>query len=409
MTRRLILFTANYPFTYNGGEVMFVAPELPLLSRYFSEVLLVPLHDGGGQLPLPPGCSLDRGLARFWRRAAAWYLLKAVTWPDFFPELWRGLTAGGWVGAARVWRWAGIAAATSSWLKLREQQAPVCVYSYWRGGQTLAAVRWAQGRPDKRVVVTRVHGYELYAEVYSRPFQPWVQLYRQVSLTMTVSQHGLDYLLALGVPQNKLKLARLGVAAARVRSPMSGDGVWRVVSCSNVIALKRVHFIAQALMALASLHTRCTVEWVHFGGGLALDALRELVKTAPVNLAVTLPGAVPNKVVWDHFETRPVDVFVLLSESEGLPVSIQEALAHGVPVVATHVGGVSEAVSGNGENGVLLKPGATVADVVAAMEQLLLASDEVRAARREAAWRTWAEKFDADRNHAATASLLSSL
>ena len=408
MTNKLILFTANYPFAYNGGETMFVAPEMPWLCQRFDEVVVVPLHDTGEQLPLPPGCLLDRGLARRWHKAAAWYLLKALVWPGFLSEAWRGVTRGGWVGGARVWRWAGVAAATRAWLAQQERSVPTCVYSYWRGGQTLAAVRWSRLHPGSNVV-TRVHGYDLYAEAFAPPFQPWVQLYQGVRLTMTVSLHGLEYLRTQGVSPDRLRLARLGVAAARIRSRPSEDGVWRIVSCSNVIALKRVHLVAQTLMALASQHGSRRIEWVHFGGGAGLDALRAQVAAAPANLSVTLTGAVPNKTVLAHYETHAIDVFVLLSESEGLPVVIQEALAHGVPVVATDVGGVSEAVNPNGENGALLKSDATSAEIVPVLERLLLASDETRTARREAAWRTWAEKFDSDCNHAATAARLNVL
>ncbi len=66
---------------------------------------------------------------------------------------------------------------------------------------------------------------------------------------------------------------------------------------------------------------------------------------------------------------RALDVFVLPSDWEGLPIAVLEALACGVPQVATDVGGTSEAVTG--DTGVLIPPGdaAALAEALVALLQ----------------------------------------
>ena len=84
------------------------------------------------------------------------------------------------------------------------------------------------------------------------------------------------------------------------------------------------------------------------------------------------------------------DVFVLSSRWEGLPRVIVEAMAAGVPVVSTDVGGISEAVEDR-VSGLLVPPGDHVA-LANALVQVL--EDPVLSARLRAAATTRVEEFD---------------
>ena len=410
IARHLVLFTTNYPFTYTGGETMFVHPEMPHLASEFAQegVTVVPLHDTGSQLPLPPGVRVDRGLATSWKRRKLWHYLRAVSWPGFFPELRRGWKQGGWVGAARVWRWTAVALCAWHWLRTfaPANRQPLLFYTYWRGGQTVAAVRHAAEHADY-AVVSRVHGYDLYDDAFVRPFQPWTSVYQQLRRVIPIAQHGLDYLRQQGVPEAHLRLSRLGVSAQPVRASASSDGVARLVSCSSISHVKRLTFTAQVIQAFALECPDLRIHWTHFGDGPERPKLETALRTAPANLRVDLRGQVDNAEVIRHYANHPVDLFVLLSSSEGLPVSVQEALSMGIPVLATDVGGLPEAVDVNGENGGLLALKNGI-DIAARHLRTLLVDTpaERQVQRREAAWNRWAERFNATKNHRALAQAL---
>jgi len=410
IARHLVLFTTNYPFTYTGGETMFVHPEMPHLASEFAQegVTVVPLHDTGSQLPLPAGVRVDQGLATSWKRRKLWHYLHAVSWPGFFPELRRGWQQGGWVGAARVWRWTAVARCARHWLRTfaPENGRPLLLYTYWRGGQTVAAVRHAAKHAD-HTVVSRVHGYDLYDYAFARSFQPWTSVYQQLRRVIPIAQHGVDYLRQQGVPEVHLQLSRLGVPAQPVRAAASSDGVVRLVSCSSISHVKRLPFTAQVIQAFALECPDLRIRWIHFGDGPERPKLEATLRTAPANLQVDLRGQVDNEEVIRHYATQPVDLLVLLSSREGLPVSIQEALSMGIPVLATDVGGVSEAVDVNGDNGSLLAVADGIDTAARHLRALLVDTPEPRRTqRREAAWNCWAKRFDATKNHRALAQAL---
>jgi glycosyltransferase involved in cell wall biosynthesis len=407
--RHLILLTANHPFTYRGGEIMFVAPELSQLALAFASVTVVPLHDQGQQLPVPPGVVVDRRLARSWRRGFVAHAAAALAWPGVVAELWRAARQGGVQGVARVWRWAAVARGTRAWLKSHGRRGDdVLLYTYWRGGQTLAAAR-ALGEGWFGAAVTRVHGHDLYEDAFTPAFQPWPGVYRQLTRTIAVSQHAWTYLAARGVADDRLQVCRLGVAAARSLARASTDGQWRIVSCSFLTPTKRVDLTARVLAALARRHPLQAIAWTHFGDGPSRAAVDADVRRLPANVRVTLMGHVPHAAVLAHYTSQPVDLFVHLSAREGLPVSIQEALAHGVPVVACDVGGVAEAFDAASGSTALLPVDASVEQAVSAVEDHLLASREVQALRRARVWQHWQAHFDAQHNHARLARMLAEL
>src|SRR5690554_4096935 len=90
------------------------------------------------------------------------------------------------------------------------------------------------------------------------------------------------------------------------------------------------------------------------GDGPEKENLKFYVENNSLSNNVTFHGYIPlGKELFDLYNSS--NIFVLPSVSEGTPRVLIEAMAHGIPVIATQVGGVPFTIS-NGKNGILIKP-----------------------------------------------------
>ena len=90
----------------------------------------------------------------------------------------------------------------------------------------------------------------------------------------------------------------------------------------------------------------------HIGAGKEWPDLKKRTQQVPQNLQINWVGAMSNSDVIRYYQTEPIDIFINVSSSEGLPVSIMEAISFDIPVLATNVGGTSEIVTQ--ESGMLI-------------------------------------------------------
>src|SRR5205085_2087837 len=132
------------------------------------------------------------------------------------------------------------------------------------------------------------------------------------------------------------------------------------------------------------------------GEGPERAELERVIAELGIEDRVELPGAVTQDAIVEHY--RRADAFALTSFAEGLPVVLVEAMAMGLPVVASHITGVPELVDEN-VSGLLVTPG-RVDELADALWRLV----EMGPARRAEMGRAGRERvmaeFDADRTAA---------
>lgn len=139
----------------------------------------------------------------------------------------------------------------------------------------------------------------------------------------------------------------------------------RVLCAAQLIPLKR-HLDLLATVRLLVDQGR-DVELLVAGTGPQEGTIRRRVEELSLGASVRLLGHVDHQDLLEMYRVGKVDLVVLASEVEGIPVSLMEAMAAGVPVVATNVGGVRELL-GSGAGSMV--PAGDVGALAAAIARL---------------------------------------
>ena len=295
-------------------------------------------------------------------------------------------------------------------------------YFYWGDKSVLIlpflkSFMAAQGRRVP-LAVMRLHGSDAIEEAKGiLPFRE--QIYGAVDYAVPVSGMIESYIKCrYAVQPSNICTVRLGSPeGGRTLSWERGPaGELHIVSCSNVVPLKRVEYIADAVALLAErLHNEGGIGdvkslcWTHIGDGPQRVALEQHIKSRiaaagfPANLCrVEFKGAMPHREVLEYYRKNHIDLFIHASRSEGGPVVIMEAASFAIPIISTKVGAVDEMIPQEWIIPVEATPDILVDKVV----EYLLLPDGKRIALKEQNRRVWEERWNAERNYAAFADFL---
>lgn len=273
--------------------------------------------------------------------------------------------------------------------RLKNFDRKAVFYSFWMNDHALTlSVLKAQKKIDR--FLFRVHGYDLVLERWPYhyiAFQKTCQHY--ADRILTVSNKSLAYFKEKHPEFKNPDYSYLGTADQGINYVSAKEKEITLISCSNIIPLKRLHLIIEALM-----NVDIKIKWIHFGDGEGKKELIEKTKTLPSNIKVELKGQVSQSELFRFYKEQRIDFFINVSESEGLPYTIIEAISFGIPVIATDAGGTSEIV--NEKTGILLELDCKPSTISAILNNSLESS--LRSAEfRKGVRNFWMENFSASK------------
>ena len=152
----------------------------------------------------------------------------------------------------------------------------------------------------------------------------------------------------LGIPESKLTIIPLGIetpvflkkteARAQLQkfSKQPKPSTLWIGTIANLFTTKGLDILIKSVPAI--LKEKPGARFYIIGSGPEEQNLKKLIIAEKLTDKIFLLGALPNAAAL----LPAFDLFVLPSRKEGLPYTILEAMAAGLPIVATAVGGVSE-------------------------------------------------------------------
>jgi glycosyltransferase involved in cell wall biosynthesis len=237
--------------------------------------------------------------------------------------------------------------------------------------------------PDKpfiiytdNTILNPINGHVRSGGISSRIVQLERQAYHDAALVMTASSHVADSLVKdYGLPRAQTQTVLIGANAKPTQS------------------LSSVHNPVQRILFVG-------IDWERKGGPELVEAFLTLLERFP-NAHLTVVGASPQldhpnitvvgKVAIDKIGRFIADstIFCMPSRLEPMGIAPIEAAQHGLPVVATRTGGLTDSVI-DGETGFLVPVG-DVGELAKALDKLL--SDPVLGSRMGAAGRAHVARF----------------
>jgi glycosyltransferase involved in cell wall biosynthesis len=400
MKTKLFLFTSSFPF--ESGET-FLETEIIYLANNFDEVIVVSSSIDVQQTRiLPHNCKvqkIDVRLSQLQRIFSILFVFNMLFWKElkvvhtiYKQKLTKGILSTMFISFSKAKK---VEKYSKQLIEISKPEAKLYLYSYWCDDLAIGLSMAQKNNPTIKTFC-RVHGWDVYfdrSEVGYLPFRHFIA--NNIKSIFSISEDALAYIANVWKVKSaeNMILSRLGIAEQDKIEHIQNK-LFTIVSCSNLIAVKRVDLLAEAIKLLDG---KFPISWIHIGDGPERQKIESIISNLSTSIEIKLMGHLKNAEVFEIYKNVQPDVFINVSHSEGVPVSIMEAMSFGIAVIATNVGGNSEIV--NKKNGLLLPHNIDEFSLAKHIYDFKNSPIKSISSKQNESFKTWLEKYNAELNY----------
>jgi len=226
--------------------------------------------------------------------------------------------------------------------------------------------------PEVRFITT-FHGYDITQFLYKNTNGVYKDLFKKCDLFMPISNLWKERLERLGCPREKIIVQRMGVDTERItiKEKFQAKNEVKIITVARLVEKKGLKYSISAVARVIKKYPKVTYYIV--GDGDLKKELMVLISQLGLDDKIKLLGSLENNKVKELMKES--DIFLLTSvtssvgDMEGIPVSLMEAMATGLPVISTYHSGIPELVE-DGKSGFLV-PEKNVDALVEKLEYLI--------------------------------------
>jgi hypothetical protein len=380
--RRLYLFTISFPYD-SGQEANFIIPELPKLRQRYDEIIFVPAQlKGSLTFQLEQGMTIDirLGLAFARRnRIVNFFSIRfLITWIQICFQIFFSAASGKLKLCYNALFFA--LRMNLSHRYLRELSGNFDLYTFWNTYVTAAMVQLPN---FKGRCWTRVHGDDFYPERQGGVIPFEVRTYRKLDEIVFASVVSRDFFVSRHPAiQTKLSIAYIGVVVPsnwhfKVLLPKRNPMMF--VTCSGLNPIKQLSLVNIWVKMWNTENLDAQIMWHHLGA--STSELEKHIQTSCIGRGHSWMSQL-DVLFWLQ-QNQPFAMLSLSKSEGGFPVSMQEALICGIPIIGAANGGVKEALQVSG--GFYLPSEPEYADFARVIEKLnALTDNEILLIRQKA-------------------------